>query len=79
MQRPRAAKGGEHEIPRIVAALDRHDLQHLRHGVVDDVDDGGRGGAHIDAERLGEPFAHRRDGRRMIQGQIAAEQRPLSR
>ena len=45
MQRSRAAEGGEHEIARIVAALDGYDLQHFRHRVVDNVDDGGRGRA----------------------------------
>ena len=60
MQRPRPAEGGEHEIARIVAALHRHDLEHFRHRVIDHVDDGGRSGAHIDAERLGEPRCARR-------------------
>ena len=60
MQRPGAAEGGEHELARIVAALHGDDLQRLGHGVIDDVDDGRRRRAHVDAERLGEPLARRR-------------------
>ena len=75
MQRPGAAERREHEIARVVAALHRDDLQDLRHGVIDDVDDGGRRGGHIDAERLREPLAHRGFGGGMIDRQLAAEQR----
>ena len=47
MQRPRPAECGEHKITRIVAALDGHNLENFRHGVIDNIDDGGRGRAHI--------------------------------
>ena len=53
MQRPGAAEGRQHELARIVAALHGDDLERFGHGMVDDVDDGRRGRARIDAERLG--------------------------
>ena len=45
MQRACAAEGYEAEVARVVAALDGDDLQRLGHGVIDDVDHGGRRGA----------------------------------
>ena len=54
VQRPRAAECRQRELARVVAALHRDDLERLGHGVVDDVDHGGRGGAGVDAQRLGE-------------------------
>ena len=78
VQRARAAECREHELARIVAALDGDDFQCLGHGVIDHVDDGGGRRAHVDAERLGEApgdgcFAPRR-GRC---GRVAAQQRAL--
>ena len=44
------------EVARIVAALHRDDLQRFRHGIVDDIDDGGGGSPHVDAERDRQPL-----------------------
>ena len=77
MQRPRPAEGGEREIARIVAALNRHDFQHFRHGVIDDVDDGSRSRPYVDRKRLSEPFAHGSRGRVVVDRQIAVQQRCL--
>ncbi len=74
MQRSRPAEGGEHEITRIVAALHGYDLEHFCHRVVDHVDDRGRRGAHINAERLGKPVAHGGFGCPMIDAEVAVEQ-----
>ena len=77
MQRAGAAEGGEHELARIVAALDGDDLERLGHGVVDDVDDGRRRRAHVDAQRLGEALGDRGFRGRVIDGQVAGQQRAL--
>ena len=77
MQRPGAAERRQHEGARIVAALHGHDLQGLRHGVVDDVDDAGRRGARVDAQGFRQTLGNRGFRRRMIDRQVARQQRAL--
>ena len=77
MQRPRSAKGGEHKIARIVAALDRNNFESLGHSMVDNIDDGGGGRAGIDTKGLGEPGMNRRCCCCVIDRKVTAEQRLL--
>jgi hypothetical protein len=68
---PAAAEGDEREVARVVAAVERHQLQRVDHVVVGDADDAARRLVGTDAELL----AHRRDrllGGRHVRNDLAA-------
>ena len=71
MHGPRAAEADEHEVARVVAALDGDEAERVHHRRVRDLDDPVRGLDDVEAERLGAALLDRARARPRRRGAIS--------